>query len=91
MPYCALTGDASWWDFNRFAALSLIGGGLLFGLPLTLAAGRFLGSQLYGMNPYDPMVTLAAVLALGVSALVASLIPALRASFVSPFEALRAE
>jgi ABC-type lipoprotein release transport system permease subunit len=43
------------------------------------------------MNPYDPMVTLAAVLALGVSALVASLIPALRASFVSPFEALRAE
>ena len=74
-----------------WSALPLIGGGLFFGLPLTLAAGRFLGSQLYGMNPYDPMVTLAAVLALGVSALVASLIPALRASFVSPFEALRAE
>jgi ABC-type antimicrobial peptide transport system permease subunit len=60
-------------------------------LPLTLAAGRFLGSQLYGMNPFDPTVTLAAALALGASALVASLIPAWRASFVSPYEALRAE
>jgi macrolide transport system ATP-binding/permease protein len=69
----------------------LIGGGLLLGLPLTFAAGRFLGSQLYGMNPYDPTVTLASALALGASALVASLIPALRASFVSPSDALRAE
>jgi ABC-type lipoprotein release transport system permease subunit len=43
------------------------------------------------MNPYDPTVTLASALALGASALVASLIPALRASFVSPSDALRAE
>jgi predicted permease len=74
-----------------WGAFPLIGGGLLLGLPLSLAAGRFLGSQLYGMNPFDPTVTLAAALALGASALVASLIPAWRASFVSPYEALRAE
>jgi predicted permease len=72
-------------------AFGLILLGLVLGLPLTFAAGRFLGNQLYGMNPYNPIVTLAAVVALGLSALVASLIPALRASLISPLEALREE
>ncbi len=61
------------------------------GLPLTIAAGRFLSNQLYGMNPYDPLVTSLAVVALGFSALVASLIPAFRASSISPLQALRIE
>jgi len=65
--------------------------GLLLGLPLTFAAGRFLGSQLYGMNPYNPVATLVAVVTLGLSALAASLIPALRASSFSPLQALRVE
>ena len=72
-------------------ALTLIVLGLIIGLPLTFAAGKFLGSQLYGMNPYNPVVTLVSVLALGLSATVASLIPALRASLISPLDALRAE
>jgi len=72
-------------------AFGLIFIGLLIGLPLTLAAGRFLGSQLYGFNPNDPAVTLVAVATLGLTALAASLIPALRASWILPMEALRAE
>jgi predicted permease len=72
-------------------AFGLILFGLIIGLPLTFAVGRFLGNQLYGMNPYNPVVTLAAVVALGLSALAAALIPALRASSVSPLDALRAE
>ena len=72
-------------------ALGLIGMGLLIGLPLTFAAGRVLGSQLSGTESYNPMVTLLAVVALSVSALVASFIPALRASVISPLDALRAE
>jgi predicted permease len=72
-------------------AFGLILVGLLIGLPLALAAGRFLGSQLYGFNPYDPAVVLVAMATLGVSALIASLIPALRASLILPQEALRAE
>src|SRR5580658_5533339 len=72
-------------------ALGLIVLGLLTGLPVTFAAGRFLGHQLYGLPPYNPVVTLVAVVTLGLSALVASLIPALRASLISPQEALRAE
>ena len=65
--------------------------GLSVGLPATFAAGRFLGSQLYGMNPYNPELALFAASVLGLSALIASLIPALRASLISPSEALRAE
>src|SRR5437899_191167 len=57
-------------------AFGLILLGLLIGLPLTFAAGRFLSTQLYGMNPYNPVVILASVVALGVSALVASFVPA---------------
>jgi predicted permease len=72
-------------------AFGLILFGLIIGLPLTFAAGRFLGNQLYGMSPYNPVVTLGAVVTLGLSALVASLIPALRASLISPLEALREE
>jgi len=72
-------------------AFMLILFGLLIGLPLTFAAGRFLGNQLYGINPYNPTVTLTAAVALGLSALAASLIPALRASWISPLEALRVD
>jgi predicted permease len=71
--------------------LALVAIGLLMGLPLALVAGRLLGNQLYGTNPYNPAVIVIAVLALGLSALVASLIPAFRASLISPLEALRAE
>ncbi|HEX5412072.1 MAG TPA: ABC transporter permease [Terriglobia bacterium] len=72
-------------------AFAVVAAGLVLGLPLALAAGRFLGSQLYGLNPYDPLVMIVAVLTLGLSALVASLIPAWRASLIPPSEALRAE
>ena len=72
-------------------AFGLIFLGLLAGLPLTFAVGRVLGNQLYGMNPYNPLVTSVAVVTLGLSALAASLIPAFRASLISPLEALRAE
>jgi predicted permease len=72
-------------------ALALISLGLLVGVPLALAAGRFLGSQLYGLDPYDPMIVASAILALASSALVAALIPAFRASSISPLQALRTD
>jgi ABC-type antimicrobial peptide transport system permease subunit len=61
------------------------------GVPLALAAGRFLGNQLYGINQYDPMIIASAILVLGSSALTAALIPAFRASSISPLQALRAD
>ena len=72
-------------------AFALVASGLIVGLPLALSAGRFLGSQLYGLNPYNAGTILVAVLTLGFSALAASFIPALRASLMSPSEALRTE
>jgi hypothetical protein len=72
-------------------AFGLIVCGIVVGMPLAFAAGRFLGNQLYGVNPFSPAVTSVAVAALGLSALVASLVPALRTSRISPVEALRAE
>jgi predicted permease len=71
-------------------AFGLVLIGLFIGLPLTFAVGRFLGSQLYGMNPYNPVVTLTAAVALALAALAASLVPAWRASAISPLDALRA-
>jgi ABC-type antimicrobial peptide transport system permease subunit len=73
------------------AALLLIGFGLLLGVPLTLAASRVLGHQLYGLNQHDPMIILAAITALALSGLAAAFIPAFRASSISPMQALRAE
>jgi predicted permease len=72
-------------------AFGLVLCGLLVGLPLTFAAGRFLSTQLYGTSPYNPVVILAGVVTLGLSALVASFVPAFRASLNSPLDALRAE
>jgi ABC-type antimicrobial peptide transport system permease subunit len=72
-------------------AFELVLFGLLIGLPLTFAAGRFLSTQLYGMSPDNPVVIVAAVVALGLSALVASFVPAVRASLIAPSDALRAE
>jgi ABC-type antimicrobial peptide transport system permease subunit len=72
-------------------AFALILFGLLIGVPMSFAAGRVLGNQLYGMNPYNPLVVVIAIGALAFSALAASLIPAFRASFISPQDALRVE
>jgi predicted permease len=72
-------------------AFGLIAFGLLLGLPLSAVAGRFLGHQLYGVNPNNPAVIALAAAALGFSALIASLVPAFRASSISPIQALRSE
>jgi predicted permease len=73
------------------SAFGLILGGLSIGLPLAFAAGRLLGNQLYGVNPDHPLVTIAATVALASSALLASIVPAVRASLLSPLDALRME
>ena len=65
--------------------------GLLVGLPLALAGGRAVASELYGVKSYDSVVLGAAVLVLVASSIVATLIPARRAARVDPITALRYE
>jgi len=82
---------------DRRSILSLVFGqsmrqvlpGIAIGIAGALALTRLLGSQLFGVQPTDPL-TFAAVIALLMSvALLATWVPARRSVSVSPVEALR--
>jgi ABC-type lipoprotein release transport system permease subunit len=64
---------------------------MLVGVPLALAMGRALRTQLYDVAAVDAPSVVLALAALGVSAAVATLLPALSATRVSPLAALRSE
>jgi predicted permease len=59
---------------------ALAAAGSALGLAATVAAGERLSTLLYGVRPMDPVVLLAAVLALLMTATLASFMPAWRAS-----------
>jgi predicted permease len=69
----------------------LAGAGALLGLTGALAATRVLRTFLFGVKTWDPATYVAIVAVLGAAALVATGIPALRATRVQPTEALRHE
>jgi ABC-type antimicrobial peptide transport system permease subunit len=71
------------------SALAQAGVGLALGIPAALAAGSLLADQVYGVKTSDPVVLLVASAALGVCAVIAGVIPAMKASAVDPVEALR--
>jgi putative ABC transport system permease protein len=65
--------------------------GLIIGLAGTFAVGRLIATQLYQISPHDPILLGAATVGLAVSALLACVIPARRATLVDPIQALRTE
>jgi predicted permease len=68
-----------------------VGIGLGIGIPAAIGAGKLMTVQLFGVEPWDPVMLTIATLLLGVGALVASMIPAWRAACVEPMTALRTE
>jgi putative ABC transport system permease protein len=70
-------------------ALALIG--IIIGLLGAFALTRLLGTQLYAVTATDPMTFVFVALLLAGIALVATLLPALRATRVDPVVALREE
>jgi ABC-type antimicrobial peptide transport system permease subunit len=65
--------------------------GAAVGLPAALIAGRLLQSRLFGISAHDPLVLMAGLALLGVSVVIAALIPASRAAGMDPVRALRLE
>jgi ABC-type antimicrobial peptide transport system permease subunit len=65
--------------------------GISVGLLLALAGGRVLGSLLYGVNAADPLTLITAMVVFIGCALLATAMPAMRASRSDPVSALRSE
>ena len=86
-------GAARWavvWMIVR-DGLAIAVAGVLIGVPCAWVAARLVRAQLYGVAPSDPRTLLIGSALLLTTVLVASLLPALRASRVAPIEALRDE
>ena len=73
------------------SALMQVAIGVAIGIPAVFLAGRLLRSTLFGVSGHDPAILTAALAVLGVSAVVAALIPARRAATMDPVKALRVE
>ncbi|HKT48105.1 MAG TPA: ABC transporter permease [Candidatus Acidoferrales bacterium] len=69
----------------------LLGAGLIIGALLALAAGSAARSMLFGVKPADPVSLAAAAAGLSLVAVLASLLPAARATAVHPMQVLREE
>jgi putative ABC transport system permease protein len=65
--------------------------GIACGLGVALALSRLMSSMLFDVSPLDPPTYVGVSLGLAAAAMVASYVPALRATSVDPVEALRAE
>jgi putative ABC transport system permease protein len=71
--------------------LTLAGGGIAVGLVAALLLTRLMQSLLYQVRPSDPITFAVVTVVLVVVALIASALPAYRATRVSPLIALRTE
>lgn len=67
------------------------GVGIVLGLLICFAGARLLESLLYGVSPTDPLTVAATTLTLVAVVLVATVVPARRASRIPPAHALRAD
>ncbi len=85
----AQRGQVLWIVMREVLVLLAIG--LAIGVPAAMALGRFVATQLYGIQPRDPWIAVMAVVLLAGVAAAAGLIPARRASRIDPILALRYE
>jgi hypothetical protein len=72
-------------------ALVLLAVGLVPGAIALVIAARFVQQMLYGVSAFDPIRLAAITAVLAFVAIVASLLPALRAASIDPIQALRSE
>ena len=85
----ALQSDVLWMVMQQVVVLS--GAGLAVGGLLAFALSSLIRSQLYGLQPHDPLTYVWAAVVLAAAACAAGFIPSWRASHVDPMHALRHE
>ena len=85
----AVPRDVLWLVMRDVGTLVVLG--LAIGLPLALALGRFIESQLFGLKAADPAIFGGASLALVLVAALSGWIPGRRAAHIDPVDALRHE
>ncbi|MBV8709106.1 MAG: ABC transporter permease [Acidobacteriaceae bacterium] len=89
MAIGAAKADVLWLVMREVVAL--LGIGIVVALPAAWALTQFVRSQLYGIQPTDPVSIGIAVLTITAVATLAGYVPALRATRVDPMRALRYE
>ena len=89
MALGARTGDVIGMVIRQAGTLIFLG--LVLGLGGSLALGRMMESQLFGITARDPLTLAGVAAVLGLIAFAASYVPARRASRVDPMVALRYE
>jgi predicted permease len=89
MALGATTGDVERLVLREGARTTIAG--VAIGLLFAAGIGKLVSGLLYQVSPFDPVVLTAAAVLLAGSALLASYIPARRATRVVPLEALRTE
>ena len=72
-------------------AVLLLAIGVTLGIALAAWAGQAAAALIYGLKPRDPVTLSVAVALMAMVALLASYVPALRASRLEPMDALRDE
>ena len=89
MALGARGGNIAWMILRE--TLYLVLAGLIVGVPAALLGARLISTQLFGLNPTDPLTLVGAAVVLAVVAMLAGYLPARRASRVNPLNALRYE
>jgi predicted permease len=87
MALGALRGHVSWLVLREVVLLAAAG--MVIALPAAWWLGRFVESQLYDVAAMDPIAIAAAMTGLAAVALLAGLVPTLRAMRINPIRALR--
>jgi predicted permease len=82
-------GNVIWLVMREVLLLLAIG--LTVGIPAAMGLGRFVASQLYGIQARDPFTAAATLILITLVSAAAGLIPAHRASRIDPILALRYE
>jgi predicted permease len=72
-------------------ALLLLSAGVVLGVPLSLAAARFLRQQLFGLKADDPLTYAGALIVVSSVVILSTWLPARRAAAINPVDALRYE